>query len=110
LVPRYLTEHGCRQTTAARADHENDPRWQSIAWGKAWLKEGNMSFKVGDVVQLKSGGPLMTVVGFGADANGNQRVNCTWFDEKNIERNGAFPAEALQPYDPETDAIGFGIA
>jgi uncharacterized protein YodC (DUF2158 family) len=58
-----------------------------------------MAFKIGDVVQLKSGGPIMTVTGFGKDNNANERVNCTWFDDKDNEKNGAYPAEALQKYD-----------
>jgi len=33
-----------------------------------------MPFNVGDVVQLKSGGPLMTVTGVGSN------ITCTWFD------------------------------
>lgn len=65
-----------------------------------------MSFKVGDVVQMKSGGPIMTVVGFGADANGNQRVNCTWFDKNHSEKNGAYPQEALEPFKEG----GWGVA
>lgn len=36
-----------------------------------------MSFKVGDVVQLKSGGPLMTV--YDIDLGKYVRITCQWF-------------------------------
>ena len=57
-----------------------------------------MAFKTGLVVQLKSGGPLMTVAGYGQDGNGNVRVNCTWFNDKQDERNGAYPEDAPEEY------------
>jgi uncharacterized protein YodC (DUF2158 family) len=62
-----------------------------------------MSFKTGDVVKLKSGGPAMTVTGQGSDGNGNPRTNCTWFGGDDTERNGAFPAEALQSASARTE-------
>jgi len=39
---------------------------------------GELTFKQGDVVQLKSGGPKMTV---NEDAYGNKRVYVVWFDD-----------------------------
>jgi uncharacterized protein YodC (DUF2158 family) len=39
-----------------------------------------MAFKVGDVVKLKSGGPLMTVTTTGHHAGGKEVVGCAWFD------------------------------
>jgi len=56
-----------------------------------------MTFKTGDVVKLKSGGPAMTVVGEGNGADGHMRTNCTWFDNDDREQNGAFPPDALEP-------------
>jgi uncharacterized protein YodC (DUF2158 family) len=48
-------------------------------------------FKTGDLVQLKSGGPIMTVVDTGyAD------LVCSWFAGKKHEK-GSFPAAALNP-------------
>jgi hypothetical protein len=37
-------------------------------------------------------------VGYGQDGNGNVRVNCTWFNDKQDERNGAYPEDALEEY------------
>lgn len=49
-----------------------------------------MSFRVGDVVQLKSGGPAMTVT----EVNGTD-VTCSWFvrDEPKIN---VYPSDALE--------------
>ncbi len=56
-----------------------------------------MSFKVGDEVLLKSGGPVMTVV----DLNWNKqtgRIRCQWFSSKDdIFKFGVFTEEALTP-------------
>ena len=43
------------------------------------------NFSAGDVVQLKSGGPDMTIQDIGdysIDENGTQSANCVWFDGK----------------------------
>jgi uncharacterized protein YodC (DUF2158 family) len=53
-------------------------------------------FKIGDTVQLKSGGPPMTVTGYGKDEEGNPRVTCTWFDHEQNAKTGVFPIEAVQ--------------
>lgn len=39
-------------------------------------------FKAGDVVRLKSGGPLMTIEGIGEYGLGSttKRANCIWFE------------------------------
>ncbi|WP_267890152.1 YodC family protein [Allorhizobium taibaishanense] len=37
-----------------------------------------MEFQIGDVVQLKSGGPLMTI----ASQESGGAWNCVWFNEK----------------------------
>jgi uncharacterized protein YodC (DUF2158 family) len=46
------------------------------------------NLKPGDVVQLKSGGPMMTVKDFGYGGKGDE-IMCVWF-EKNEQRNGTF--------------------
>ncbi len=47
-------------------------------------------FKVGDVVELKSGGPDMTITSIEGD-----KANCTWFVEGK-PHYGQFPIIALQ--------------
>ncbi len=57
------------------------------------------TFQVGDVVQLRSGGPKMTVIAAGPDGNGKPEVWCTWFPEKNGKpEHGSFPVEAIQRF------------
>ncbi len=48
-------------------------------------------FKSGDVVQLRSGGPKMTVNDIVSG-----RVECMWFSEGNKLENGRFNKEALK--------------
>jgi len=54
------------------------------------------SFKEGDVVQLKSGGPHMTVVKIGTYAivGGAQGAQCVWFDKTKQEK-GVFALSNL---------------
>jgi uncharacterized protein YodC (DUF2158 family) len=58
-------------------------------------KDGEMAFKVDDVVQLKSGGPLMTVTDPGRTVDGKVVVRCAWYDERKPCSN-VFPADALK--------------
>ena len=52
-----------------------------------------MTFKVGDLAKLKSGGPTMTVSG--VDNFGIRTIiRCTWFADSKKEQ-GEFPLEAL---------------
>lgn len=48
-------------------------------------------FKVGDVVELKSRGPKMTV----EEVKTGDKVLCVWFDGS-TEKRGVFPADTLQ--------------
>jgi uncharacterized protein YodC (DUF2158 family) len=57
-------------------------------------------FKPGETVQLKSGGPLMTVSH--AESNGYWR--CEWFDDQNQHQHKAFLGTSLTRRD--TGAIG----
>lgn len=50
------------------------------------------TFKIGDTVRLKSGGPLMTVVYVGADG---KTIDCNWFVDDKPVRN-SYPPEALE--------------
>lgn len=47
--------------------------------------------KNGDVVQLKSGGPRMTVIDIF-----NNLITVTWFDDSNNIKVTKFPIESLQ--------------
>ncbi|MGD0669325.1 MAG: DUF2158 domain-containing protein [Bryobacteraceae bacterium] len=51
-------------------------------------------FRVGNVVQLKSGGPKMTITYVG-DQYGTPVVSCSWFDGT-TEKTGRFPPGALK--------------
>ena len=56
-----------------------------------------VAFKVGDLVQLKSGGPVMTVIALpGSHASVHAFYKCSWFAGKR-HASGYFPPEALQP-------------
>ncbi len=59
------------------------------------------NFAEGDLVQLKSGGPTMTV---DDPANYTDRVECVWFSGSKLHR-GTFHPGVLEPApDEETDA------
>jgi uncharacterized protein YodC (DUF2158 family) len=51
-----------------------------------------MKFQEGDVVQLKSGGPRMTVEGYE-----DGLVMCVWFEEKN-RKSSAFKEATIQTW------------
>lgn len=51
-------------------------------------------FKTGDVVQLKSGSPKMTVTKVGNNVQHEPTVWCEWFDGTS-PKTGTFPPDAL---------------
>jgi len=55
-------------------------------------------FEIGDVVQLRSGGPKMTVHGLVSDGD----VVCKWF-EGNEVREESFPKDTLKKLELVTD-------
>lgn len=55
------------------------------------------NWKVGDVVTLKGGGPVMTVTSLD---NNNGKPYCHWFVSGKPE-GASFPAEALKESTPE---------
>ncbi|WP_419870080.1 YodC family protein [Chryseobacterium sp. CT-SW4] len=59
-----------------------------------------MNFKLGDVVQLKSGSPSMTIVEI---FNNHTMASCTWYDfsTHTWNRENAFPVIALQLVSPQ---------
>ena len=56
------------------------------------------TFKIGDVVILKSGGPKMTITSVGKDNFGAPTVWCSWFIDKKNE-TGSFPIGAVKMAD-----------
>jgi uncharacterized protein YodC (DUF2158 family) len=54
--------------------------------------DSNKQFKTGDVVQLKSGGPKMTVGGY----NNLGHVVCKWFAGTE-SKHGMFAQDSLEP-------------
>lgn len=59
-----------------------------------------MEFNLGDVVRLKSGGPVMTVSAISARAKlGAQTVQCEWFnqvDQTYELKSASFPIHSLK--------------
>jgi uncharacterized protein YodC (DUF2158 family) len=53
-----------------------------------------MELKVGDVVELKSGGPKMTITRI--DSDSAQFIWCRWFSADNKVNAQQFPPAALQ--------------
>jgi uncharacterized protein YodC (DUF2158 family) len=52
-------------------------------------------FQIGDAVQLKTGGPMMTVEYAGNRGDGNFIVLCTWFNDRGEFKRKAFAPEIL---------------
>ncbi len=58
-----------------------------------------MELKIGDLVQLKSGGPIMTVesiTGAFERAMGEGQVHCVWFDSQGHVQYENFSEEVLK--------------
>jgi uncharacterized protein YodC (DUF2158 family) len=53
-------------------------------------------YEVGDLVRIKSGGPVMTV----EDASRVEAVGCVWFDRFEVRRD-AFMVSMIIPYHGE---------
>jgi uncharacterized protein YodC (DUF2158 family) len=58
-----------------------------------------MTFNIGDIVVLKSGGPKMTVYEIE-----EEDYYCQWFDGKDILNNGTFTISTLEA--PQQRAVG----
>jgi uncharacterized protein YodC (DUF2158 family) len=54
------------------------------------MSESKQKFRPGDIVQLKSGGPIMTV-----DTEEKSEIGCLWFAESEL-RNGRFSPTSLK--------------
>lgn len=58
--------------------------------------------KVGDVVQLKSGGPRMTVVEVKPEG-----ITCQWYSKEDEDyKSGIFAPDALKPYVSSRPRVG----
>ncbi len=55
-----------------------------------------MSFNVGEVVQLVSGGPQMAVTSMSTAPDRPPLFVCSWIDKDGRPQTGAYPAEALK--------------
>jgi uncharacterized protein YodC (DUF2158 family) len=59
------------------------------------------SFKAGDVVKLRSGGPIMTVKGITATGSA---LFCMWFNDKDEVKEHLFAPEMLELVDMATSS------
>ena len=61
------------------------------------------SFKIGDIVKLKSGGPDMTVKSENTrfDTGAVYGYECQWFAGKKLE-SGNFPTDSLEKVTPDS--------
>jgi len=57
-----------------------------------------MKFKIGDVVQLRSGGPPMTIGTLGKRDDGTEVAFCSWLDESGRGTEYSFPLVCLRKY------------
>ncbi len=63
--------------------------------------------KIGDVVQLKSGGPKMTISDFGdysIDESGKEQARCVWFDRKE-KKSAPFDMRILKKYEEDDEDL-----
>ena len=60
-----------------------------------------ITFEEGDVVQLKSGGPAMTVIW-----STDNEAQCRWFPTSAASTHGNFPNASLKKIDPPTEWVG----
>ena len=61
-----------------------------------------MKFETGELVSLKSGGPVMTIEGRPSVTSENYR--CQWFAGKKLEK-GVFPPDSLKRVDAEGNDV-----
>ena len=68
------------------------------------------TLKEGKTVQLKSGGPGMTVERFW-DNDGVKYARCQWFEENTGSlKHGDFPITSLLEYNTSSDVVGVVIS
>jgi uncharacterized protein YodC (DUF2158 family) len=69
---------------------------EAVHWARRSAVEDGWTFlatfRVGDIVRLKSGGPIMTITHFVGDGN---RPYCEWFGDQGLAGR-SFPPETLE--------------
>lgn len=66
------------------------------------MSENQPKYNIGDQVQLKSGGPCMTInelIKHYTSEEFEGKYRCQWFAGKKLD-NGVFPEDSLQDYVP----------
>jgi uncharacterized protein YodC (DUF2158 family) len=58
-----------------------------------------MAFQIGDIVQLKSGGPLMTVERIGVGKGPHVSISCVCVDTNGERRQARYQADMLNRVD-----------
>ena len=86
-VSRQETEQFERASIVAALRWLCDPLWTMD------------NFQVGDVVQMKSGGPTMTISELVRDG----RLFCQWFDKDGALKTGYFQPAQLKKAEPQDD-------
>src|SRR6266566_8335263 len=84
------TEQLTRSAIVAALLHLCDPLWTME------------NLQVGDVVQLKSGGPTMTI----NTINNDRSLFCQWFDKNGELKTGRFEAAQLKQVEPPSGGGG----
>lgn len=68
---------------------------------------------LGDLVQVKSGGPVMTVAKTGTSASfGEEFVSCVWFEKvgnKQTPQTDSFPPAVLEKVEKQRASASVGI-
>ena len=52
--------------------------------------------KIGELVALKSGGPVMTIQDVGYTPKGSYKLTCAWFTKDERLNEGAFRGEIIE--------------
>lgn len=54
------------------------------------------AFVIGDVVTLKSGGPMMTIAALAEELSDDQNNLCYWFSQEEVLEEHLFPVNTLK--------------
>lgn len=100
FFPAHLLEAWSNHGFQVVSTSLNEPLFAADGERKQPMSEEE--FKIGDVVELKSGGPAMTITALGDEAlgGGDGDVEATWFDGKAFDSE-TLPRAALKRRDPK---------